>query len=237
MRVLVINGTYRPNQTTSTLSRRALEGAASVGAETEMILLTDHDIKFCTNCLTCYNDVGSDIPRCVVDDDMRSILERAAAADGIILASPVHSGFVTGVMTTFMERATWTLCRPTGEILGLKGAPEPRLTDKPRATASIVSAGMIPTELRQYCDMGTPWLKEMAPLLFNGEFIGDMYAGASYPKELSDEEWPKAAFHRELSEHQLQQAYDLGVAMATALKQEAVRPYDPLRDIAASDQM
>lgn len=232
MKIVAINATYRPKQTTSQLTRRALEGAASVGAETEMILLRDHDVKFCTNCLTCYNDLGSEIPKCVVDDDVRSILEKAADADGIILASPVHSGFVTGLMTTFLERATWTLCRPTGEILGLKGAPQPRLTDKPRATASIVSAGMIPTELRQYCDMGTPWLKDMAPMLFNGEFIGDIYAGASYPRELNDEEWQKAAFHRQLAEEHLHQAYELGVAMAEALKQGRVRPYDPLRDTA-----
>ena len=44
MKILALNATYRPKQTTTRLTQKALEGAASVGAETEMTLLRDHDI-------------------------------------------------------------------------------------------------------------------------------------------------------------------------------------------------
>lgn len=229
MKILSLNATYRPEGTTTRLTHKALEGAASRGAETEMILLRDLDIQYCTNCLGCYQDLESEIAPCTIDDDVRSILEKIRDADGIIVSSPVHCGFVTGLMMTFIERATWTLLRPTGQLLGLKGVPEPRLTDKVRAAASIVSAGGMPTELRQYCDMGTPFLKEFVEAAFNGELVSDLYTGAVFTKELTDEEWSKAYLFRELTEQQLQEAYNLGVTVANAIAEGTVRPYDSQR--------
>lgn len=228
MKVLALNGTYRPTKTTTRLAQRALDGAASLGADTEMVMLRDKNIQFCTNCLTCYKDLASEIAPCSIDDDVGEILEKIREADGIILASPVHCGFVTGLMTAFMERIAFRLCRPTGEFMGLKGLPEPRLTGKARAVSTIVSAGRIPTELRAYCDLATPWLKDAA-MFFNGECIGDIYAGAVFTKELQDEEWSRSFLFRELTEEQLQEAYNLGLKMAEAIKNKALRPYDPQR--------
>ena len=226
MRVLAISGTYRPKGTTARLTEKALEGAASESAETQMILLCEKDIQYCTNCLTCYKDTESEIGPCPIRDDMRGILEAIRDADGVIFSSPVHCGFVSGVMVAFIERATWTLLKPTAEMMGLQGCPEPRLADKARATATLVSAGGMPTELRQYCDQGTPWLQEMAMCLCNGTCIGDMYAGAFYPRELEDAEWPKAYLFRELTDAQFQEAFDLGATVARAIKEGRVEPLD-----------
>ncbi|MBT3257677.1 MAG: flavodoxin family protein [Deltaproteobacteria bacterium] len=226
MKILALNATYRPGKTTTHLTRKALEGAASVGAETEMVMLRDKDIQFCTNCLTCYKDLDSEIAPCTIDDDVSEILGKIRDADGIILSSPVHCGFVTGLMMAFIERITFRLCRPTGEYMGLKGCPEPRLTGKARPLATIVSAGGMPIEMRQYCDMGTPWLKEAA-VFFNGECIGDIYAGAVFNKALEDEDWPKSFLFRELTEEQLQEAFDLGIKMGEATKTGKARPFDP----------
>jgi hypothetical protein len=176
--------------------------------------------------LTCYQDLDARIGPCSIKDDMRGILEKIAAADAILLASPVHNGFVSGLMTTFFERAAWTLCRPTGELMGLKGLPAPRLTDKARASASIVGAGLIPPELRQYCDAGTPWMRDMAATLFNGEFVADMYACGLFPRPLQEREWERAFLLRELTQEQLDEARALGVTLANAVL-NGVRPYAP----------
>ncbi len=229
MKILAINGTYRKNGTTTELTLKALEGARSEGAETEMVLLTEKDVRYCTNCLTCYQDLDSEIAQCSIDDDVHTILEKIREADGVFFTSPVQCGFVTALMTTFLHRAAWTLLRPTGELLGLKGTPEPRLTGKARAVAAIVSAGSVPTELRQYCDTGTPWLVDMAGSICNGECVGDMYAGAAFSRELQDEEWSRSLLYRKLSPEQLRQAYDLGAYMARAVKESRIRPYDPAR--------
>jgi len=226
MKVLALNATYRPGKTTTRLAQSALEGAASVGADTEMVMLRDKDIQFCKNCLTCYKDLESEIAPCTIEDDIGEILEKIRDADGILMASPVHCGFVTGLMMAFIERITFRLCRPTGEYMGLKGCPEPRLTGKARAVATIVSAGGMPMEMRAYCDLATPWMKEAA-VFFNGECIGDIYAGAVFNKKLKDDEWSKSFLFRELQEEQLQDAFILGVKMGEAIKNKKVRPFNP----------
>jgi len=225
MKIIGINGSHRSNGTTTALTTKALEGAGSSGAETEMIMLSKLDIRYCTNCLKCYSDMDSDIAPCSIDDDVGMVLEKIRDADGIILSSPVHNGFVTGLMTTFMERIAWRLCRPTGEVLGLHGIPAARLTNKTRAVATIVSAGCMPTKLRRFCDAGTPWLKDQGGICFNGECIADMYAGAVLEKELEKDEWSKIYFLRKLSEKQLQEAFGIGLKMVDAIKNNRIKPF------------
>jgi hypothetical protein len=135
-------------------------------------------------------------------------------------------GLVTGLMHVFMERACFRLARPTGEYFGLKGCPEPRLTDKPRAAASIVTAGLIPEQLRQYCDLGTQWLKENVPMLINGEFVIDQYAAAYFPRELKDDEWRRAFFLRELTDSQNQEAFELGKTLAPRISEGTIRHFE-----------
>lgn len=237
MKVLALNATYRKKGTTTSLVEKALAGAATGGAETEHLLLKDYDIRYCTNCLKCYADLESEIAPCTHDDDVTLILEKIRAADGVILGSPVHMGFVTGLMCVFMERACFRLARPTGELLGLKGCPEPRLTDKARAFASIATAGAVPEELRQYCDTGTAWLKSNAPMLLNGECVVDQYAAAFFPKKLNDDEWTKAFFLRKLTDAQHEEAFELGKTLAARISAGNVRAYDPamaLEEMASS---
>ena len=231
MNVLALNATYREKGTTTSLVKKVLQGAAAAGAETEHLLLKDYDILYCTNCLKCYADLESEIAPCTHDDDVTLILEKIKDADGVILGSPVHMGFVTGLMYVFMERTCFRLARPTGELMGLKGCPEPRLTDKARALASIVTVGMVPEEFRQYCDSGTAWLKENVPMMFNGEFVIDQYAAAYYPKELNDDEWSRALFLRELTEAQHEEAFELGKLLAYRISEGNVRAFDPTMDL------
>ncbi len=233
MRILAINATARPQGTTSRLVEKALQGAAAQGAQTEQILLCEKDIRFCANCLSCYNNLEADIAPCSISDDVGEILEKIREADGIVMATPIHNGFASGLMTTFAERAVWTLCKPTGSFLDLKGCPEPRLTDKPRGSVIIASAGGMPDELRQYCDLATPWLKDLCQIFYNGEVVGDFYAGAHYPRALADDEWSKAYTIRALTDRQLEQAYTLGAALAHRLAKGLVQPYSAQRIEAA----
>ncbi|MFH1951233.1 MAG: NAD(P)H-dependent oxidoreductase [Pseudomonadota bacterium] len=76
MKILALNATYRPNKTTTQLTLKALEGATSMGADTEMVMLRECRIGLCTNCLKCYKDLESEIPPCSLSDDMDAILYR-----------------------------------------------------------------------------------------------------------------------------------------------------------------
>jgi multimeric flavodoxin WrbA len=226
MKVLAINGTYRPEGTTTQLTKEALEGAASVGAETEMIMLRDCNIQYCRNCLACYSDLESEIAPCPISDDVTMILEKIRDADGVIFSSPIHCGFVSGVMTVFSERAVWRTARPTGEALGLKGVPAPRLEGKSRAVATLVTAGGIPQKLRKFCDQATPWLRDTGGIMCNGLLVCDMYAGAIFTKEPVGDDWKKLYFLRKLTKEQLAEARCLGVKVAETIRDGKVKPYD-----------
>lgn len=104
MKVIAINGSPRKDKNTATLLNRALEGAASQGAETELIQLYDQNYKGCISCFACKLKNGKSYGKCVVKDDLTPILEKLANADAIILGSPIYFGAVTGGMRSFIER-------------------------------------------------------------------------------------------------------------------------------------
>lgn len=218
MKIIAANGSYRSTGTTTQLAQKALEGAASIGAEIEMLMLRDLRIEYCKNCLKCYSDHASEIAPCSIEDDMNGILHKLRDADGVIFASPVHNGFVTGLMVVVFERMAWRVLRPVGSFLGAMGM-ESRLNSKTRAVVSILSAGGMPQKFRKYCDDGTPWLKSNVPLMLHAQWIGDMYAGAvleRLPKSRDD--WTKVYFLRRLADDQLKEAHALGARMASAIK-------------------
>jgi multimeric flavodoxin WrbA len=224
MKIVVINGTYRPNGTTTELARSFMEGARAGGAEADMIMLRDRNIGYCVNCLKCYAFAGEGIAPCSLKDDMDEIVPRLAEADGILFASPVHNGFVTGLMTVFWERLSWRVGRPGDPILNSMSI-KTRINDKARAMGAILSAGGMPERLRKYCDDGTPWLKSNAPLLLHGQWIGDLYAAAELEHmPESKQDWNRHFFLRRLSTRQRQQAYALGEKIAQAIQSGRLQP-------------
>ena len=53
MKAIAINGSPRKDWNTATLLKKSLEGAASVGAETELINLYFLSFKGCYSCFAC----------------------------------------------------------------------------------------------------------------------------------------------------------------------------------------
>ncbi|MDV2481867.1 flavodoxin family protein [Methanoculleus sp. Wushi-C6] len=102
--VIGINGSPRKTWNTATLLGHALKGAASSGAETELVHLYDLDFKGCTSCFACKMKGGKSYGRCAVCDDLAPVLDRIGGADGLILGSPIYFGTVSGEMRSFMER-------------------------------------------------------------------------------------------------------------------------------------
>ena len=104
MRVIAFNGSPRKNWNTATLLNHALEGAASQGAETELIHLYDLSYKGCISCFACKLKGGKSYGRCAVRDDLEPILKKVEEADAIILGSPIYFGMTTGETRSFLER-------------------------------------------------------------------------------------------------------------------------------------
>ncbi len=114
MKVLAFNGSPRKSWNTAILLQKALDGAASTGASTELIHLYDMSFQGCRSCFYCKrpeNQQGV----CAAHDDLTPVLEKIRHADALVLGSPIYYGTVTGVMKSFLERVAfpyWTYTDP-----------------------------------------------------------------------------------------------------------------------------
>jgi len=104
MKVIAINGSPRKNKNTATMLEHALVGAKSVGAETELIHLTDLKYSGCVSCFRCKLKGGKYANTCAVQDELSPVLEKIMKSDAVILGSPIYLGEVTGMMRNLMER-------------------------------------------------------------------------------------------------------------------------------------
>ncbi len=104
MNIMAFNGSPRKKWNTATLLQKALEGAASQGAATELIHLYDLNYKGCISCFACKTIGGNSYGRCAVQDDLTDVFSRVEQADAIILGSPIYWGTVSGEMKSFMDR-------------------------------------------------------------------------------------------------------------------------------------
>ena len=73
------------------------------GVETEVITLAGKNISGCSHCNWCIRK-QSEGKFCVQEDDMQSIYPKVLEADGIILATPVHFGRLSGMMANMIDR-------------------------------------------------------------------------------------------------------------------------------------
>ncbi len=119
MKVMAFNGSPRKKWNTATLLGKALEGAASKGAETELIHLYDLNFKGCISCFACKTIGGKSYGGCAVQDDLAPVFNRIEQVDAIILGSPIYWGTVSGEMKSFMERLLFqytTYTDPPGSL-------------------------------------------------------------------------------------------------------------------------
>jgi len=102
MRVLGISGSPRRGGNTDILIDTALEVLAAEGVETEFLSLADRPIKPCVGCRGCF---AADTIRCVQEDPaFEGVLEKFAAADGILIGSPVYFGSATPQIMAMLDR-------------------------------------------------------------------------------------------------------------------------------------
>lgn len=104
MKLLAINGSPRKNRNTASLLQKIAEGAASKGAESELVHLRDLKFVGCVSCFECKRVGGASYGACAVKDGLTDVLVKAAEADVLVLGSPIFYGTETSFMRAFMER-------------------------------------------------------------------------------------------------------------------------------------
>lgn len=104
MKVIAFNGSPRKKFNTSLLLQKSLEGAQSVGADTELVHLYDIDFKGCTSCFACKVRNSKTYGKCTYKDGILPFLEKASEADAIIIGAPIYLGRISAETAAFMER-------------------------------------------------------------------------------------------------------------------------------------
>lgn len=103
MQVLAINGSHRPGKNTAIMLNLVLEEIKIGGFSTELIELSECNIKLCKACNKCLMKTECAIK----DDDMSLLGKKMLESDAIILGSPVYFSNVTGLFKTFIDRSRW----------------------------------------------------------------------------------------------------------------------------------
>jgi multimeric flavodoxin WrbA len=197
MNIFAIVGSPRKGKATDTLVDKVIDGVRSKEPDCNIkkIQLADQDIKYCKDCLACWRSKTSGpIAKCAIRDDMDQINKEILKADALIMGTPVHMGYATGLMMTFLERICWTFAKPEKSYLLVKGCPLPR-SNKKRKAVIITVSGMIPTRFKRFCNEATPQIKGVIKDSLNANTIGELYAG---------DVWHKGV------EHYLNDAFELG---------------------------
>jgi multimeric flavodoxin WrbA len=100
VQVLGFLGSPRVGGNTDILLGALLSGAEEAGATVEKVRLSARKITPCIECGKC-DDTG----KCVLEDDMTGLYDRIAAADVVVVASPIFFYNITSWTQALIERS------------------------------------------------------------------------------------------------------------------------------------
>lgn len=101
MKILVLNGSPRPNGNTAALVEAFVEGAKENGHEITVAPVCQKKIAGCLACEYCHTKGEG---RCIQQDDMQEVYPILSEAEMIVLASPVYYHSFTGQLQCAINR-------------------------------------------------------------------------------------------------------------------------------------
>ena len=99
MKVLMINGSPRPNGNTSLALREMETVFTAEGIETEIVQVGNKAIRGCIACGKC-----AEKGRCVFDDAVNEVAPKFEACDGLVVGSPVYFASANATLVAFLTR-------------------------------------------------------------------------------------------------------------------------------------
>ena len=98
-KVIVISTSLRHGSNSDLLADQFVLGAKEAGNDVEKISLVGKNIQFCKGCLACQK-----LGRCVISDDVNSIMEKVLRAEVVVWATPIYYYEMSGQMKTLIDR-------------------------------------------------------------------------------------------------------------------------------------
>jgi multimeric flavodoxin WrbA len=117
MKVIAFNGSPRRAGNTNRALEAVLEEITAEGIDTELVQMGSEDIAPCQACGVCGQKKDRRCKR--KDDKVNEWVEKCAAADGIIIGSPVYFGSMTAQTKAFIDRVGF-VNRANGDLFKRK---------------------------------------------------------------------------------------------------------------------
>lgn len=99
MKVLILNGSPKPDGNTAIAIEEMRKVFAKEGVETEIVQVGSKDVRGCIACGRC-----GELGRCVFDDVVNEIAEKFEKADGLVVASPVYYASANATLIAVLDR-------------------------------------------------------------------------------------------------------------------------------------
>lgn len=101
MKVLMVNGSSKPNGCTATALQEIAKVLREEGIDSEIVCLGGGPLRDCIGCLGCMKLDG----QCAFNDDcINEILEKAKTCDGFIFGTPVYYAHPSGRVLSALDR-------------------------------------------------------------------------------------------------------------------------------------
>lgn len=102
MKVLLINGSPNERRCTYTALGEVADALEAQGVETEIAWIGRDPVRGCLGCGGCSKRGDN---RCIFDDDVvNGLIEKAVAADGIVVGTPVFYAGANGALLAVLDR-------------------------------------------------------------------------------------------------------------------------------------
>lgn len=101
MKILVLNGSPRPNGNTAAMVEAFVKGAGQNGHDVMVVPVSSKHISGCKACEYCHTKGDG---KCIQQDDMQEIYPVLDEAEMIVLASPVYYHGFTGQLQCAVNR-------------------------------------------------------------------------------------------------------------------------------------
>lgn len=101
MKVLLINGSAKEKGCTYTALAEVQRALNEEGIETEILYLGTKPIADCMGCGKCHKELNG---KCVFNDIVNEIIEKAKISDGFIFGTPVYYSHPSGRILSVLDR-------------------------------------------------------------------------------------------------------------------------------------
>lgn len=212
MKLLAINGSPRKNWNTAQLLQKIVDGAASQGADAELVHLVDLNFKGCTSCFACKRIGGKSYGRCAMRDELTPVLQAAHDAEILVLGTPFYFMEESSFMRGLMERLWFQYF--------LYSKVRPPLSPQKKETALVYTMGAPENQMANFgLDRAVATSQGVMERLFGSCEVllsCDTKQFDDYSKYETDffDVPSKLKRHEEIFPLELQKAHELGVKLA-----------------------